>query len=79
MKSNNHNILALWLHVALLVASLIVAGIVDSRRDRLILVIIINVCIWALHRYLLRAVARGALAWAKRQIDEFIAARGADR
>lgn len=76
MKSHNRNIWALWLHAVLLAAS-VVAGIVDSRRKRLFLIAIIDICIWALHRYLLRAVARGALKWAKRQIDELIILLGA--
>lgn len=73
------NILALRTHTALLVVSVIAALLARSRRNRLIFVIISNFCAWLLHRYLLKASAAGALLWAKRQIDEFIAAHAANR
>lgn len=64
----------------LVMVTAVLCVIIEMPMLRLVTASAFAIVGWLLHRYLLAATARGALRWAKRQVDEAITrAPSADR
>lgn len=50
----------------------VLCTLIRQRRARIMSTAMLSAVAWFLHRYVAQASARGALRWAKRQVDEAI-------